>query len=272
MDKICSKCKLKKEQMTNRRCNECLNKYRKERIANLSDEDKQKLKEQKTKFNENLSEKQKQEKREKEKLRYLKKKANLKPIEINPDDKKICTVCKLEQNITNFHLAKNKGHIRAMCKNCSSLARKEYYKNNKKAVNKQVTQYQVNKMKINPIYKMERRLRCRIYNALLNQNQNKDKRTLQYIGCTSKFFQDWIEFQLYDGMTMENYGKIWHIDHVKPCAKFDLSKEDQVMECFNWKNLRPLSATKNLEKNCKLLQFDILLQELKAKVFLKNQL
>ena len=25
-------------------------------------------------------------------------------------------------------------------------------------------------------------------------------------------------------MKLNNYGKIWHLDHVKPCASFDLSK------------------------------------------------
>lgn len=135
-----------------------------------------------------------------------------------------------------------------MCKECSSVKRKEYYKNNKNAVNKQVSEYQVEKMKVDPVFKMERRLRARIYQVFKAQTCEKNNRTWKYINCSAKQFQKWIEFQLYDGMTMENYGKIWHIDHVKPCSKFDLTKEDEVKECFSWKNLRPYLSEKNIKK------------------------
>ena len=74
-------------------------------------------------------------------------------------------------------------------------------------------------------------------------------------------------------MTLENYGKFWHIDHVCPCSKFDLSNLDEVNKCFNWKNLRPYLSHKNIQKNNKIndIDIDIVLQELKVKYFLKNQ-
>lgn len=62
----------------------------------------------------------------------------------------------------------------------------------------------------------------------------------------------------------------WHIDHVKPCSKFDLSDPDQVKECFSWKNLRPLRADKNTKKNSKIILEDIVLQQLKVKCFEKE--
>jgi len=248
----CSRCNLDRELVKSRWCRECKNTYERNRRALEPD-------------------KKKKERREKNKALYYDKKETLVgPIEI-PDELKTCTICKLTFPMKNFHLAKCKGTIRAMCKECSSIKRKEYYQNHKKEVNKQVTEYQIEKMKKDPIFKMERRLRCRIYHAFISQDNSKKKRTLEYLGCSIKWFQEWIEFQLYDGMTLENYGEFWHIDHVKPCISFDLSKEEQIVECFNWKNLRPLTATKNLEKNCKLLEYDILLQELKATVFLKGK-
>ncbi len=70
-------------------------------------------------------------------------------------------------------------------------------------------------------------------------------------------------------MTFENYGKVWHIDHVKPCSSFDLTNKKEISECFSWKNLRPLLAHKNKVKNNKINNYDIVLQELKVKVFLK---
>lgn len=158
-----------------------------------------------------------------------------------------------------------------MCKACSSKDRKKFYQNNKKAVNKQVTQYQVDKMKRDPLFKLERRLRCRIYQAFTSQGGKKSDRTWKYIDCSPKMFQEWIEYQLYDGMTLENYGEIWHIDHVKPVASFDSSKEEDVMKCFSWKNLRPYLAEKNNSKSDKVNLDDIVLQELKVKCFLKQR-
>jgi hypothetical protein len=112
-------------------------------------------------------------------------------------------------------------------------------------------------------------MRCRIYLALVSKNLKKDKRTLDYIGCTTDFFQKWMEFQLYDGMTLENYGKFWHVDHTKPSASFDLTKDDQCRECFSWINCRPLLAHKNIKKSISYNRFDSVLQELKSYFFFK---
>ncbi len=52
-------------------------------------------------------------------------------------------------------------------------------------------------------------------------------------------------------MTWENYGPVWHVDHIRPCAKFDLTDHDQQRACFHWTNLQPLFAKDNLQKNAK---------------------
>ena len=70
-------------------------------------------------------------------------------------------------------------------------------------------------------------------------------------GCTPKQLRDHIESQFVKGMTWENQGR-WHIDHIMPCSAFDLTKPDQVKVCFNWQNLRPIWAKKNLSKGKKI--------------------
>lgn len=67
-------------------------------------------------------------------------------------------------------------------------------------------------------------------------------------GCTSEFLVKHIESQFSAGMTWENYGKKWHVDHIIPCAAFDHTNPDQVKICWNWQNLRPLLANENLSK------------------------
>ena len=50
----------------------------------------------------------------------------------------------------------------------------------------------------------------------------------------------------------DNYGE-WHIDHIKPCAKFDLTKLEDQKKCFNYTNLQPLWAIDNYKKRDKIL-------------------
>jgi hypothetical protein len=53
-------------------------------------------------------------------------------------------------------------------------------------------------------------------------------------------------------MTWENQGKYWDFDHVKPCASFDLTKEEEIQKCFIWYNISPLEKKKNYVKNKKV--------------------
>ena len=66
-------------------------------------------------------------------------------------------------------------------------------------------------------------------------------------GCSANFIRAHIEKQFTKGMTWDNYGE-WHIDHIMPCAQFDLSNQMHADICFNWQNLRPLWAKDNVAK------------------------
>ena len=191
----------------------------------------------------------------------------LKPNEFNLNDIKECSICKISKTLDNFFQAKCKGTFRAMCRDCSCKKRKEYYTDNKKQINKQIVQYQIKKMKIDIEYKLLKRTRSRICEAFKSQSLLKNGKTIKYLGCTSSFFKDWIEFQLHGIMKLFNYGKIWHLDHVTPCASFDLSKELEIEECFNWKNIRPCLASENYSKKDKIIYIQIEMQKFKANYF-----
>ena len=56
-------------------------------------------------------------------------------------------------------------------------------------------------------------------------------------------------------MTWDNYGQgddKWNIDHVIPCAKFDLVREEEQRKCFYWTNLQSLWQPENFEKGTKV--------------------
>ena len=53
-------------------------------------------------------------------------------------------------------------------------------------------------------------------------------------------------------MTWKNHGRFgWHIDHIKPLEKFDLTDPNQQLIAFNYKNCQPLWWKENLEKGKK---------------------
>jgi len=92
-------------------------------------------------------------------------------------------------------------------------------------------------------------MRSRVRTALKNySNSKKKERTMGYVGCNLKTLRQHLEKQFTDGMNWENQGK-WHIDHRKPCASFDLSKEEERKKCFHYTNLQPLWGSENMSKS-----------------------
>lgn len=56
------------------------------------------------------------------------------------------------------------------------------------------------------------------------------------------------------GMTWENYGTVWHIDHKIPIAVFNFERPDDIdfQICWSLKNLQPLEATINMSKGARV--------------------
>ena len=115
------------------------------------------------------------------------------------------------------------------------------------------TQFRHNRLKCKncerdePLDKLKRVIRTRIYNCLRYKNKEKDKHTIEFLGCTTEAY---LKYLLnYDSLfTLENQGDRWHIDHVIPVSKFDLSDENEKLLAFNWRNTMPLSKYENLAK------------------------
>lgn len=102
-----------------------------------------------------------------------------------------------------------------------------------------------------PKNKIARNYRIRIYGALKGKYLSKS--LLALLGCDKAQFMEYLALKFRDGMTWENYGKVWHVDHIKPCAAFDLTNDTELRECFHHTNLQPLLAHENLSKGKKFL-------------------
>lgn len=73
---------------------------------------------------------------------------------------------------------------------------------------------------------------------------------LDLCGISLQGLRNHIEGLFKPGMSWENYGFYgWHIDHVRPCASFEIH---QKKECFHFTNLQPLWAEENLSKSDKI--------------------
>lgn len=101
-----------------------------------------------------------------------------------------------------------------------------------------------------PLRRLRNSVRSRIAKALLATQPSDQK--IRLVGCTISELRTHLERQFQLGMTWENRGRYgWHIDHIRPCASFDLTDPEQQKLCFHFTNLQPLWAEDNLAKGAK---------------------
>lgn len=103
-----------------------------------------------------------------------------------------------------------------------------------------------------PKQKISKALRDRFYKVVVSARIGKKHfKTETLIGCSYIEFVEHIESQFLEGMNWNNHGygeNKWHIDHIIPISKFDLSNKEQQLKAFNFKNLRPLWQIDNLQR------------------------
>ena len=101
-------------------------------------------------------------------------------------------------------------------------------------------------------FRLRNALRSRIRQAIIRDSGEKSIKTADLIGCSVKELKQHLEAQFADGMSWDNYGE-WHIDHIIPCASFDLTDEQEQRECFHYTNLQPLWGVDNIKKGDKVV-------------------
>ena len=104
-----------------------------------------------------------------------------------------------------------------------------------------------------PNFKIRQTLRSRIWTVLKRKNKSKSATTLTLLGVDNvETVISHIEKQFKPWMTWDNHGD-WHLDHIMPCASFDLTCPVQQLACLNYKNLQPMEAFENMRKGAKIL-------------------
>ncbi len=97
-------------------------------------------------------------------------------------------------------------------------------------------------------YKMACLMRSR-FNKLV---KNKSDSIKNILGCHYGDLAKWFEFQFKPGMSHENHGSHWHVDHIIPCARFNLESVEEQIKCCHWTNLRPLECKINMSRQDKV--------------------
>jgi hypothetical protein len=170
---------------------------------------------------------------------------------------KTCITCNIEKPYAAFRINhKTTDSISQSCTEClpknnwtkekQAASEKKYRMNNPEKIREKERRQALN---INR--RVRNSLNKRIVESLSAHRSYKTNKTVIYLGCDIPYFRKWIEFLFKEGMTWENYGQ-WHLDHVTPCASFNLTIEEEIKHCFSWKNIQPLWAKDNQSKNDKI--------------------
>ena len=192
---------------------------------------------------------------------------------------KTCTKCNKTKALTEFYKDSSKRDgLNSRCKVCHNAAIKKWQQNNPEKRRASLRKhYQNNREKRNassrkrskrpevkkkkrarhreryhtdPQYRIKKILRSRLRRAL--KGKNKSARTMKLVGCSIPHLMEHLKKQFSPGMTWENQGK-WHVDHMMPCASFDLSDPEQQRRCFHYTNLQPMWGTENISKGDNIL-------------------
>jgi len=194
---------------------------------------------------------------------------------------KICPKCHKELKLIEFYRRKRGKGVITLCKSCLRNIRIKKWKTDKeyklKAVKRAIRYnktHQKQKSGYNKKYSEEHKsdrnkriahrkktdigfkilnlLQGRVLSAIKHQSTKKAYHTEELIGCKIDFLLKYIESKFFSGMTWENHGRgkgKWHIDHITPCASFDLTKPEEQKKCFHYTNMQPLWESDNIVKS-----------------------
>lgn len=136
--------------------------------------------------------------------------------------------------------SRRRSEIRKKCYRRTRLERPEIYK------------AEVRRKLENPQYRIAKAHRTRIYLLVKEGKMVKTQTSLKYFGCTRSHLKEYLVKQFKPGMTWENYGEVWHVDHIIPLHSFDLLNPADCAIAFNWQNLQPMFARLNSIKSKKV--------------------
>ena len=143
------------------------------------------------------------------------------------------------------HLKKKSNEYRAANRERARSWDKKYRDANKEKINDKLRERRRN----DPFLRLRDAIRGSI-RAYLGSKKTRRGSTFEIVGCTPDFLRGHLEKQFKPGMTWENYGSHWHVDHRIPLASGNSA--DEIKGLSHWTNLQPLEALENIIKSDKI--------------------
>ncbi len=157
--------------------------------------------------------------------------------------KKLCTVCyrvryewlkadairRVKNNLCT-RCSKPARENKTTCKNCQD---KQVKRTNRRYAN-------------DSIFRLSKSLRSGFRSVL--RGKTKVGSAVRDLGCTLEELWIRLESMFKEGMTRENYGEVWEVDHIRPFASFDLEDREQLLQAVHYSNLQPMFKKENRSK------------------------
>jgi hypothetical protein len=106
--------------------------------------------------------------------------------------------------------------------------------------------YNKRRSKTDVQFKLAMRLRKRMNMAV--RKCSKSGSAVADLGCSMTEFREYIESMFHSGMSWDNWGTVWALDHLYPLAMADLSDRSQFLAVCHWSNYTPLLISQNARK------------------------
>ena len=141
-----------------------------------------------------------------------------------------------------------KAKVRGNCQKNKENRRqynKKYRSDNKEKLKVSKAQYKKERLNNDPIFKFKENVRHRLY-LLTKTGFKKNKKTLELISCSWDEYQLYINNKFKNGMTWNNHGKVWQIDHIIPLSSAKTQLE--VEKLCHHTNTQPLWTTTKIAR------------------------
>lgn len=127
-------------------------------------------------------------------------------------------------------------------------SRNWYYANRDRRIAKH-TEYCRERERTDIEFKLRRRIGNRMYCAL--KGLGKPDSSTKSLGCTTAELKRYLEEQFQPGMSWDNYGSVWEVDHILPLANYQLTDRGTFRRLSHYTNLQPLFRGQNRQKSNK---------------------
>lgn len=189
---------------------------------------------------------------------------------------KRCVRCRQYKSKDKFHVDNSTTDgLLIYCRDCIAKIKHEQYLKHKDAILKQqeiyylenkikclnycrnnrkrIRQYEREKYKNDPTYRISRLFRNQLRKALKKQQTIKSSSVLKLVDCSLTELRQHLQNQFQPGMSWQNHGA-WEIDHIQPLSSFDLTQSSEQQKAFHFTNLQPLWQKENRSKHAKVIR------------------